>query len=98
MSASTLPQVLASSLGCQYNGLEVTLPSLLDRLLEGSWSLHENRPSKKQEEKEYICVGLAFLTQIMITATTNVVSHTRNKLKILQSTAPIKTWIDHILK
>ena len=51
LSASTLPQVLAPSLDCQYNDLEVTYSSLLDRLLEGSWSLHEYHPSKKQEER-----------------------------------------------
>ena len=50
-SASTLPQVLASSLDCQYDDLEVTYPSLLDRLLEGCRFLREYCPSKKQEER-----------------------------------------------
>ena len=46
-----LPQALASSLDCQYDSLEVTSLSLLDRLLGGRRSLHEYRPPKKQEER-----------------------------------------------
>ena len=50
-SASTLPRVLVLSLDCQYDDLEASYPSLLDRLLEGSQSLREYRSSKKQEER-----------------------------------------------
>ena len=53
----TLSQVLASSLDCQYDGLEVAYHFLLNHLLGGHWSLREYRPPKKQEERSTFVSG-----------------------------------------
>ena len=62
-SASAQSRVLALSLRLSVRRLRSHTFFLLDRLLEGSRSLREHRPSKKQEGKEYDRVGLASLTE-----------------------------------